>query len=181
MTSITITEGLAEIKTLEKRIQHKSAALIPYVARPAALIDPLEKKGGSALYITGEMQSIMDLQNRLISIRTAIQNTNLKTKLTVQGIERTIAEWLTWRKEISNNQRMLLANIRAQISRARGEGRPSTARQAVADATSTGVDQIHVSVDESGIISASEQMEQVLGTLDGQLSLMNATVRLDLA
>lgn len=176
---MTITEGLAEIKTLEKRVAHKMSAIVPYVARPAALVDPLEKKGGSGKYISEEMQAIQDLQERVIAIRTAIQQTNLITNLTVQGMTRTIAEWLTWRKEISNNRRLLLTNIRAQITRARGEGTPSRARQAVADATATAPDQIHVAVDEQAIISASEQVEQVLGTLDGQLSLLNATVKLE--
>lgn len=176
---MTITEGLAEIKTLEKRIAHKMAAVIPYVARPAALVDPLAGKGGSQKYITGEMQSIRDLQSRIVHIRTAIQATNLRTKLIVGGWEQTIAEWLTWRKEVSANQRLLLTNIRSQISRARGEGAPSPARKAVAEASGVASDQTNVFVDEAAIIAASEALEETLGVLDGRLSLLNATVPLE--
>jgi hypothetical protein len=125
------------------------------------------------------MQAIRDLSARIVQIRTAIQDTNLKTQLSINGVTQTIAEWLTWRKEISNNQRLLLQSIRQQITRARGEGAPSKARAAVAAATETAADQIHVSVDEQAIIAASEQLEETLGTLDGRLSLLNATVVLE--
>ena len=63
MSKLTITEALAEIKTIEKRIDKKRQSLQPYIARMDGVKDPLEKSGGSAAFIKAERQAIGDLQN----------------------------------------------------------------------------------------------------------------------
>ena len=50
---LTITEALAEIKTVEKRIQKKREAILPFVFRQEMLRDPHEKDGGSAVVVAG--------------------------------------------------------------------------------------------------------------------------------
>lgn len=45
---LTITEGLAEIKTLKARIEKKRQGIGPYIVRPAQMRDPMEKDGGVA-------------------------------------------------------------------------------------------------------------------------------------
>ena len=101
MSKLTITEALAEIKTINKRLQTKRQNTLQYVARDARVKDPLEREGGSVEFLKRERQSIKDLEQRVVAIRTAIQRSNLETRTTIAGRELSIAEWLTWRREIS--------------------------------------------------------------------------------
>lgn len=47
MGTMTITEGLAEIKTIGKRIEKKRTFVLNYVARQNMFVDVLAKEGGS--------------------------------------------------------------------------------------------------------------------------------------
>ena len=91
MAQTTITESLAEIKTIGKRLIKKRHALGSYIARDVRVRDPLEKNGGSEKFVAEERQSIADLENRVIAIRTAIQQSNLNSTVTVGGSTRSVA------------------------------------------------------------------------------------------
>ena len=82
---ITITEALAEIKTIGKRIASKQAFIGQYLARQDGVRDPLEKDGGSAEVIKRERQAIGDLETRIITLRQGIQHANDETKVSVVG------------------------------------------------------------------------------------------------
>src|SRR5439155_22848829 len=97
----TITEALAEIKTIGKRLEKKRSAILQLIARDSRVKDPLEKEGGSVRYIQAERQSVKDLETRIVAIRTAIQKSNLSTPLALDGQSMSVAEWLTWRREVS--------------------------------------------------------------------------------
>src|SRR6185312_10013036 len=116
---ITITEALAEIKTIGKRIESKRAAIQPYLARQDGVRDPLEKDGGSAKYIAQERQAIGDLTDRVIALRRGIQKANDTTTVTINGKSRTISEWLTWRRDIAPGEKQFLANLRAGLQNVR--------------------------------------------------------------
>jgi hypothetical protein len=126
----TITEGLADLKTLRKRIDKKRESLGPYLARAEAIRDPLEKQGGSASHIKAEIQAVADLEAQYLDIRRRIAAANDATQITVSGVTKSIAQWLIWRREIAPSYQQL------------------------------------------------EHIEEVLGTLDGQLSLKNATTEI---
>ncbi len=76
---ITITEALQEIKTINKRLESKRRNILSYVGRDNRVKDPLEKEGGTVEFIKKERQALSDLEKRIISIRTAIQRSNLQT------------------------------------------------------------------------------------------------------
>lgn len=185
MSKITITEALQEIKTIGKRLEKKRNACITYLARDSRVRDPLEKDGGSEKFITTERQAIGDLENRVISIRTAIQSSNLNSKVTVGDTTRSVAEWLTWRREVSANQVNFLRSVVQGISNLRNEvqkkgGKVVTPASAGSEVLSPNdPPQLIVHMDEKGLVDQQEQLEQVLGDLDGKLSLFNATTTIE--
>lgn len=177
MEKITITEALQEIKTIGKRIAKKRESIMSYIARDSRLKDPLERDGGTHQYIASERQSIRDLNIRLVAIRTAIQRVNLATPLSLHGETRTIAEWLTWRREVSvgvttfyTQMRNVINNLRTQLSK---EGRK------LVEADNAPTDVI-VYINEREMLQESERHEQLLGDLDGKLSLLNATTTIEI-
>lgn len=185
MSKLTITEALQEIKTIGARLQKKRQSVINYLARDTRVRDPLEKDGGSEKFITQERQAISDLEKRVISIRTAIQRSNLDSSLTVGTRAMSVAEWLTWRREVSALGKQFLANLVQGIAAIRNDtqkkgGRVVAAAVAVNEAPGPNdPPQIAVHVDERALIREQEEMEEVLGTLDGKLSLFNATTLIE--
>src|SRR5215831_611359 len=101
MAQITITEALAELKTIDKRIEKKREFVLSYLLRQEMFKDPLEKDGGSVSAIRREMQSIVDLEERRITIRRAVQQANERNSVMVGKQTRTIADWLVWRREVA--------------------------------------------------------------------------------
>jgi hypothetical protein len=181
MAKLTITEALQEIKTIGKRLEKKRLSVIGYLVRDSRVRDPLEKDGGAEKFVAQERQAIADLEAPVIAIRTAIQRSNLESSLTVEEKTRTVAEWLTWRREISNGQKTFLTTIANQIASVRQQvqqkgGKVVAAAVAINEAPDPlAPPQILVALDERGVIEDQEKLETVLGTLDGKLSLFNAT------
>jgi hypothetical protein len=178
MAQITITEALAELKTIDKRIEKKREFVLGYLLRQEMFKDPLEKDGGSVSAIKREMQSIHDLEERKITIRRAIQRANEQNAVTVARQTRSIADWLVWRREVAPIQQTFLANIRTRIEQARQEAaRKGAGLSASAEAAKP--NDVIVNVNEQDLAREIEGLEEVLGTLDGQLSLRNATLTID--
>src|SRR3954452_7996422 len=104
MAQITITEALAELKTIDKRIEKKREFVLAYLLRQEMFKDPLEKDGGSVSAIRREMQAIGDLEERRITLRRAVQQANERNSVVVGKQVRTIADWLVWRREVAPAQ-----------------------------------------------------------------------------
>lgn len=177
MSKITITEALAEIPTIVKRIEKKQNFIGNYLYRQSAIRDPHEKDGGSAALIEKEMQSIKDLQTRVISIRSAIQKANQENTITIDGETRPITDWLTWRREISQGQKDFLGRVSSMLSNMRQEAMKKGL--SIVDKDNGYSADYVVNVNEKELSEKIENIETVLGTLDGQLSLKNATVLID--
>lgn len=178
---LTITEALAEIKTINKRLEKKRQSVLPYLARDLRVKDPFESNGGSDNFISQERQAIGDLQTRIISIRTAIQQSNLTNSVSVNGQTKTVADWLTWRREISEGERNFLTAVSQGLKQLRNElqKKGGSAVSATA-ATSINYDPsappaMVVNIDEKKLLVEQENIETTLGELDGKLSLFNAT------
>lgn len=171
-----ITEGLAELKTLEKRIAKKREYIRGFLFRADGLRDPLEKEGGSVAVIATELQAIGDLTTRQVAIRTAIQATNLSTALTVGGRTLNIAQWLTWRKEVSEGESAFIQQLRLALTQARNTAAQRQVSVVPAGGTAATPQDILVNINEAELAKQAEHLEVVLGDLDGQLSLKNATI-----
>lgn len=175
---LTVTEALAEIKTLGKRMEKRRENVVPYLFRQRAVVDPLEVdvEGGSPEFIRRERQGLADLEERLVRLRTAIQALNLRETITVDGEERTIAGWLTWRKEVLPGRRQFLQTLRNRIEQVRKEAGQKQVGVVNVDASSTAkYSDVIINLNEAALAAEIEHLEMVVGTLDGQLSLKNAT------
>ncbi|MFO0927505.1 MAG: hypothetical protein U0736_10765 [Gemmataceae bacterium] len=178
MPPITITEALAELKTLEKRLAKKREFVLTYLLRQEMFKDPLEKDGGSVSAIRRELQAIGDLEERRITLRRAIQRANEANNVTVGKSTRPIADWLVWRREVAPAHAMFLAGIRQKIETARQEAARKGAGVSSTVETAKPNDVI-VNLNEQELARQIEELEETLGKLDGQLSLKNATLLID--
>lgn len=174
---ITITEALAELKLIDKKVDQKRKFIGQYLLRQEALKDPLEKDGGSVSAIVRERQAINDLLERKIAIRRGIQEANSSTRVTICGVERTISDWLTWRRDCAPALQGMLMGVATHINNTRNEAQRKglTVVSGVAEKPTD----IVVNVNEQEVANATEKMEEVLGILDGQLSLKNATITIN--
>lgn len=177
-STLTITEALAEIKTLGKRMEKKRELVNAHIARNDLIRDPFDKDGGSFQVLAQELQSLSDLEARLVRIRLAIQAANHTISITLAGVTRTIAGWLTWRKEVAPKRQQFVASLQSNIARIRKDAQQKGMTVGVGAAISTGtaeVNNILINVDELELAKESETLVTILGDLDGQLSLKNAT------
>lgn len=179
MSSMTITEALAEIKTLQKRIAKKQEFVKGFLYRQDGVKDPLDKDGGSFQALKRERQAIADLQTNIVNIRVAILKANMETGITVGKQSRTIEEWLVWRRDVAPTVKQFLADMQGSFRSLR-QTASKQGLQVVAPSGVPGQPQdFVVNINEQELAAESEDIETILGTLDGQLSLKNATVMID--
>lgn len=174
MERMTVTEALAELKTIAKRIEKKQEFVLGYLVRQEIQRDPLEKDGGSPAAIERELQAIRDLGERQVSIRRGIANINAVTSLTIGKSARSIADWLVWRRECATTQKSVLERVNQKIQVIRRDAQQKGLAVTEPGKAGTLTDVV-VNVNERRLAEDMEDFETVLGTLDGQLSLKNAT------
>lgn len=177
---MTITEALAEIKTILKRLESKREFIRTYQFRIDSLRDPLEKDGGSVKAVAEAIQAISDLESRIVALRVAIAEANSTNEIEIEGSLRTIADWLIWRREIAPSQERTLNELAQRLSAARQQVSSQKYRWGDnAKAEDKPVD-IIVNIDETKLNNDKEKIKNILGQLDGQLSLKNATIQLSI-
>lgn len=177
MAKLTITEALAEIKTINSRIIKKREAIMRYFARDTRMRDPLDKDGGSVEFVSRERQAIKDLEERIVAIRSAIQTANLATVLVLGENKRTLAAWLNWRREISEASKAFLNAMAHSINQVRQQA--IKASMTMVDKETGAQGEIVVAVNEKALAGEVEAIEQLLGDLNGKLSLLNATTMIE--
>jgi hypothetical protein len=183
MDELTITEALAEIKTIQARVAKKRTAVYPHLCRQAGVRDPYELNGGADKVIRKEVQSVRDLEQRMVKLRSAIQKANDATTFELHGETRSISEWLIWRRDVAPGQRGWFEQALGVIDKARRSAMQSGFKVLQSgDSTeqASAVGDIVVNVSELSLSQGAEQVERLLGDLDGQLSLKNATVIVDI-
>lgn len=185
MAQITITEALAEIKTITARVQKLRAMVPGYLVRDGKMVDPLDREGGSTEHVRRTRQAIDDLSARLVAIRTAIQAKNLSTMLTLGHVTdvrapmtQSVAAWLAWRKEVAPGQKEFLSALFVHIQNSRVQAQRQ-GRKVVAADEAPAPENVVVCVNEKQLTDEIDQMEKWLGELDGRLSLHNATTCID--
>lgn len=173
----TITEALAEIKTIDKRIAAKRDYVTVYLARQEGIKDPLAKEGGSAKVIERELQAIHDLGERKVELRRAINAANVTTTITI-GATRSIADWITWRRDVVPEYGKSLEHMRNRIKTAREAAMRAGQTVVAKEADAARPQDVVVNLDEAWLAREIEDLTDTLGQLDGQLSLKNATTAL---
>jgi hypothetical protein len=177
MTKMTITEALAEIKTINARIGKKREAVMRYFARDAKLRDPMEADGGSKEFVRRERQAVHDLEERIVRIRTAIQTANISNSLQVGETSRSVSAWLNWRRDVSAGQKGFLGQLAGGLTQVR----QNAVRQGmtVTDKDNYAPGDVAIMVNEQELSREIEALEGVLGSLDGKLSLFNAVTTVE--
>lgn len=174
--AITITEALAEIKTIGKRIDTKKSFIKQYLARLDAVKDPLEKDGGSYQAIVRERQAVGDLETRVVKLRRGIQRANDLTVISLEGMSMPISDWLVWRRDVMPVRRQFLSELRQGLVQVRDQAkRQGVNIQSAVVTTDAKPTDVIINLDEQALAKDIEQLENVSGQLDGQLSLKNAT------
>ena len=168
----TITEGLAELKTVAARLAKKRQFVTSNLMREADRLDPMDKQGGSIKVVKSEVQGIKDLEDRLVTIRSAINRANATTTVTIGETTRTVEQWLIWRREVSRGQVEFLSVLRRAIDAAR--------QRDPYNRGSKDEPGFLVNLDEQKLGQDTEQLVEILGELDGRLSVVNATTQLEL-
>lgn len=176
--TVTITEALADLKVIQKRIANKQGFIGDHIARAEQMRDPLAKDGGSPAVIEREMQALHDLREDAVSIRRAIKQANAVTEVTIGSTTRTIADWLVWRRDVAPVEQSFLTGLVKFVERARQQAtqRGGALVSATANTADTKPTDIIVNVSEVELSKNVEELNALLELLDGQLSLKNATV-----
>lgn len=178
---MTITEALAEIKLIDAKLEKKRTAVRTYITRQEQMKDPLLLQGGSFEYIKRERQAITDLENRKVALRRAIARANEATEVTIGGETRSIADWLVWRRDVAPGRQLFLTQLWQGIDAARRDAqqRGYMVVDGSTNSTTSKPGDVAVNLDVVALGTEVENLVEILGNLDGQLSLRNATVQVE--
>lgn len=176
MRKMTITEALAEVKTIGKRVEKQRDFVGKFLTRPEQLKDPLAKEGGSESLIANALDSIRDLEQTVIRIRLAVADANAKNTIKIGNVEKSIAEWLVWRRDVAPRHEQFLATLSTNIDRQRQFAQTKGGTVVAANSAEVKPTDIVVNIKESELHKEIEEFQGTLGALDGQLSLKNATI-----
>lgn len=179
MAQITITEALSEINLIKKKIAKKKETILGCLVRPSHLPDPFEKDGGSKDFVANETRAIEDLIKRWVKIRSSIAKANVEYMITIDGKSQSIYDWLTFKREIADDMiafsNQIVGHLNAHSNRAANQ--PQVYKT---DDGKTELVKYSVSVEQADWIRQNEMFTQQKEKVDGQLSLKNATIVIDI-
>lgn len=175
MEKMTITEALSEVNLVKKKVEKKSLNVLQNLIRAKHLKDPFEADGGSKKVNESEVQAIDDLNSRLIKLRAAISRANLDNSIAIDKTKMSIHDWLIWKREVSKSASEFAQKIPQlvkthidQVTRQPQVYKDSEEKTHLVD--------YEINIDYPGFIKRSERISDSLEKLDGQLSLKNATI-----
>lgn len=177
-SQITITEALQELKTIDARVGKKKEFIFSFLYRQNNQRDPHEKDGGSAVLIARERQSIDDLLERKIRIRNAINEANAANTVTIGDKTRTIGEWLVWKRDVAPILRNILNETSTRLQAVRNDAQRhgfAVTQTAPSEVTPD----VIVNINERELAEQIETLTEITSVLDGQLSLKNATITIE--
>lgn len=177
MESMSITEALAEVKLIAKRIEKKKETIFNNLVRQEHVADPFQSAGGTPKFIKEETQAIGDLWDRLIRIREAIGKANLENEVTVEGQTRTIAGWLAWRREVQEQAQSFYGAIKDRTNNALQMAARNHQLYKPTEAAEPILVKTVSNVDLAKVTKAWEVAHAIEDRLDGQLSLKNAQIQ----
>lgn len=174
----TITEALAELKTIDSKIETTKNFVLQYAIRQGTTIDPLADDGGSDKVIPQKIQSLTDLLARKVSIRTAINKKNLETQVNVGDKVKSVAEWIIWRREAKPQELKVFQELQKSILNIRQQCQQKGLTLKDGEQPSK-MNEVSCFISESKVNSAIESLNEIETTLDGKLSMINATTLIE--
>ena len=179
MSKITITEALSEINLVKKKISAKQAKIQSALVQAEHIADPFLSEGGSEAMIKAESQGIYDLNYRLAKIRAEISHANLTHKISLGEDSRSIHDWLIWKREIATGQIRFTKEVHEAI---KNHNKSSSDRPQVYKDSEEKVQLVKykINVDYADWLKREAELNEKLEKLDGQLSLKNATIVIEI-
>lgn len=124
-----IQQGLSELKLIKKRMAKIQEDLATYSAWSSKKKHPWGMKGTNQEYsvkqaekeVKARIQSYHDLSRRFFSIKTAIDRTNLETKMTVAGKTFTLHEALLYKNQLVDMNQQLVDACNQAIRKAESD------------------------------------------------------------
>ena len=173
VTEMTITEALAELRLIDKKMEKARQIANANVSRMSHVEDP--HKEGSHVLVSRELQSIRDLGVRRVRIREAISQANLKIKIKIGKLDQSLSSWLTWKREVAIPEQNTIQGIadRAQKAFAQAQSNPQLYRENKDDEPQLA--KLVLNVDIADLNAEALEIEETLGVLDGKMTLMNST------
>ena len=175
MEKMTITEALSEINLVKKKIETKKKTVLSLLVKAEHQKDIYESEGGAPKFVAKELQSIEDLQIRLMKIRGTISAANIENFITVGERKHSIHDWLTWKREISKDETAFLNNMVTMTKQNLDQFTKNPQCYEDKDGKKQLV-VIQSNVDLPALTRKQEQLSELFEKLDGQLSLKNATI-----
>lgn len=174
MEKMTITEALAQVKLIEKKIESKTQFVLGNLFRYETQKDPFEAKGGARQVLESEIQALQDNYRRLEKIRAAIAESNIDNQLTVGEQTRSVHEWLTFKREVAPKQIALFQTIHTQMKQRldKDAQQPQVYKD---EEGKTHLAKLVTNLDYVEYVRKYEKQQEIFETLDGLLSLKNAT------
>lgn len=176
---ITITEALSEVNLIKKKLDASRSIILNNLARAKHLKDPFEGEGGSFKKNERVLQSIYDLQNRLEKIRGRISAANLEHSITIGESTKTIFDWLTWKREIAGDHQKFVSQVYAS-SKNTFDDASRNPKVWQDEQDKKHLLEIILNIDLAYWLKKQETLTEILEKLDGQLSLKNATITVDI-
>ena len=168
MDKMKLIEAMKELKLIVAKISRNREETIKYSSGLSNEKPVFETEKAQSEYVARLIQSTEDLVKRYLDLKSAIEYTNLKTKVTIHGETRSISEWLVYKRN--------LAGIRHHAYQAANDsvalGRKSKDAAALKDV------QIVRYYDEAVMNAKLRNLIEILGSLDGTLEVINATTEL---
>jgi hypothetical protein len=172
MPTLTVAEALAEVGSIGRRLDQKHGLIATYLLRPQQYRDPLRAEGGSATVLARELASVRALHERTVLLRRLIHDAYERTTVTFGEQTRSLADWLTWKREVSARRAGFLRKLSVRITRARSEAARQVRERGPGDKPAD----VIVHLNEKELAEEQESLEELLGYLEGQLALKNATL-----
>ena len=179
MDKMTITEALSEINLIKKKAEKKTNAILANLTKPKHLPDQLESEGGSKQFLKQEIQALEDLYNRQIKIKGSIGKANITNNITINGKTQSIHDWLIWKRDIAqvqiNFNTKVYTEVKKQIEQFQRQPQIYKDKD-----DKTQLLEIEPNVEYGEFLKKTEELQDVFDKLDGQLSLKNATIIIEI-
>lgn len=179
MAQITITEALSEINLIKKKIQAKQTKIQGMLTQVEHLPDPWAQLGGASAVIKAEYQAIMDLQERLKSIRAGISQANLENTIHLGVRSLSIHDWLIWKREIYKPHEQFIKSVNSAVKSYIDQASKSP-QVYKDDAGNVQLVKTKVNIEYPDWQRYEQELMEINEKLDGQLSLKNATIFIEI-
>jgi hypothetical protein len=102
----------------------------------------------------------------------------MTTMLSLGKMNMSVADWLVWRREVLPGTKQFMASMANGIEQVRSEALRKGVMTVAAEAEARPGD-IIIHIDEMDLKNEIDELEITAGDLDGKLSLLNATTKIE--